>query len=77
MELVDIYNDKHEKLNYTKGRKELSDGEFRLSCFVWIINDKDELLEKLKIIINKGDTILFKASNGMKLFEIVEKLKNN
>lgn len=24
MELVDIYNDKHEKLNYTKGRKELS-----------------------------------------------------
>jgi len=44
MELVDIYNDKHEKLNYTKGRKELSDGEFRLSCFVWIINDKDELL---------------------------------
>jgi hypothetical protein len=37
MELVDIYNDKHEKLNYTKGRKELSDGEFRLSCFVWII----------------------------------------
>ena len=23
MELVDIYNDKHEKLNYTKDRKEL------------------------------------------------------
>ena len=44
MELVDIYNDKHEKLNYTKDRKELLDGEFRLSCFVWIINDKDELL---------------------------------
>lgn len=44
---------------------------------IFYFNDKDELLEKLKIIINKGDTILFKASNGMKLFEIVEKLKNN
>ncbi len=44
MELVDIYNDKHEKLNYTKDRKELIKGEFRLSCFVWIINDNDELL---------------------------------
>lgn len=44
MELVDIYNDKHEKLNYTKDRKELKEGEFRLSCFVFIINDKDELL---------------------------------
>ena len=44
MELVDIYNDKHEKLNYTKDRKELTEGEFRLSCFIWIINDNDELL---------------------------------
>lgn len=44
MELVDIYNNKHEKLNYTKNRKELLEGEYRLSCFVWIINDNDELL---------------------------------
>ena len=47
MELVDIYNNKHEKLNYTKGRKELVEGEFRLSCFVWIINDNDELKKTL------------------------------
>lgn len=53
MELVDIYNDKHEKLNYTKGRKELSDGEFRLSCFVWIINDKDELLIQQRLATAK------------------------
>ena len=45
MEFVDIYNDKHEKMNYTKGKK-LVDGEFRLSCFVWIINDKNEILHK-------------------------------
>lgn len=44
MEYVDIYNNKHEYMGYKKGRKELIDGEFRLSCFVWIINDKDEIL---------------------------------
>ena len=33
MELVDVYNERHEKLNYSKGRKELNDGEYRLSCF--------------------------------------------
>ena len=40
MELVDVYNERHEKLNYSKGRKELNDGEYRLSCFIWVINDK-------------------------------------
>ena len=44
MEYVDIYNDKHEKLGYTKQRNKLEDGEYRLSCFVWILNDKNELL---------------------------------
>ena len=41
MELVDIYNNKHEKMGYSKGRKELTKGEYRLSCFVCIINDNE------------------------------------
>lgn len=44
MELVDIYNDKHKKLNYAKERHSLVKDEYRLSCFIWIINDKDEIL---------------------------------
>ena len=44
MELVDIYNNKHEKLNYTKNRKELIEGEFRLSCFVWVVNENNQIL---------------------------------
>ena len=44
MELVDIYNERHENLGYTKGRKELTEGEYRLSTFIWVINDKDEIL---------------------------------
>ena len=44
MELVDVYNIRHEKLNYEKERKELIDGEYRLSCFIWIINDNDQIL---------------------------------
>lgn len=44
MELVDIYNNRHENLNYKKGRKELVDGEYRISCFIWVINDEDKIL---------------------------------
>ena len=44
MEQVDIYNNKHEKLNYTKGRKELEVGEYRLSCFIWVINSNNQIL---------------------------------
>lgn len=44
MELVDVYNNKHEKLNYEKSRKELVDGEYRLSCFIWVINDQEQIL---------------------------------
>jgi len=38
-------------------------------------NIREELIEKLKNIMEKGDSILFKASNGMKLFEIVQEIK--
>lgn len=44
MELVDVYNKQHENLGYQKGRKELENGEYRLSVFTWIINDNDEIL---------------------------------
>lgn len=44
MELVDIYNDRHEKLNYQKDRNELVKGEYRLSSFIWVINDNNQIL---------------------------------
>ena len=64
MELVDIYNNKHEKLNYTKGRKELVDGEFRLSCFVWIINDNDELLIQQRLASAKNCPNMWETTSG-------------
>ena len=36
--------------------------------------EREELIEKLKNIMEKGDIILFKASNGMKLFEIIQEI---
>lgn len=39
-------------------------------CF----SERDALIENLKNIMEKGDTILFKASNGMKLFEIIQEI---
>jgi len=53
MELVDVYNERHEKLNYSKGRKELNDGEYRLSCFIWVINDKNEILLQQRLATAK------------------------
>ena len=64
MELVDIYNNKHEKLGYTKGRKELIDGEFRLSCFVWIINDNDELLIQQRLASAKTCPNMWETTSG-------------
>ena len=42
---------------------------------IYHFDDKEQLLKKLKDYINPKDVILFKASNGMKLFEVVEELK--
>ena len=42
---------------------------------IFIFNNNEEAINKLKQIISKDDAILFKASNGMKFSEIVEALK--
>ena len=42
---------------------------------IYYFNNKEELLDRIRNTLEKGDCILFKASNGMRLFEIAEKLK--
>ena len=42
---------------------------------VYYASTQDELIEMLKQQIESEDTILVKASNGMRLFDVVEKLK--
>ena len=42
---------------------------------VYYFENKEEILEKLNKLMEKDDVILFKASNGMKFFEIVQTLK--
>jgi len=42
---------------------------------IYYFEDKNEIIKLLEKIITKDDVVLFKASNGMKFFEIVEKLK--
>lgn len=47
MEIVDLYNDKKEKINKTWERqntKEPPQGEYKLNVHVWLINDNNELL---------------------------------
>lgn len=64
MELVDVYNNKHEKMNYTKGRKELEEGEFRLSCFVWIMNSKEQLLIQQRLSTAKTCPNMWETASG-------------
>ena len=64
MELVDIYNNKHELTGLKKERKELQNGEYRLSCFVWIINDKNELLIQQRLASAKKCPNMWETCSG-------------
>ena len=44
MEQVDVYNRFREKTGYVKGRKELNEGEFRISVHIWIIDKQNRIL---------------------------------
>lgn len=41
---------------------------------IFFINNNEEIVEKLNQELQKGDVVLVKASNGMKFFEICQKL---
>ena len=42
---------------------------------MYYFEDKEEMVDLIKQIIQTEDVVLFKASNGMRFFDIVEKLK--
>ena len=42
---------------------------------IYYFENKDEIIEFLKNNITNNDVILFKASNGMKFFELADKVK--
>ena len=49
-----------------------------LSCNgrkAFFFNRKNDLAKKLSVFLKKGDTVLLKASRGMKLEEIINRLK--
>ena len=64
MEFVDVYNNRHEKLNYQKNRKELNNGELRLSSFIWVINDKEEVLIQQRLSNTKKKPNMWGATAG-------------
>ena len=64
MEKVDIYNAQHEKLNYTKERHELEQGEYRLSCFVFIINSEDKILIQQRLATAKKCPNMWEVVSG-------------
>ena len=77
---TEILKNKIDKLfligNYAKfiGKEAESEGYKKEDILYF--EKKEELLKYLKQNLQKGDVVLIKASNGMKLFNIVESLKN-
>ena len=55
--------------------KNIYEGAEKLGDHAIYFETKEEFYEEMHELINKGDTILIKASNGMKFKEIVEKFK--
>ena len=64
MELVDVYNNKHERINIKKDRKKLVNGEFRLSCFVFIINDNGKILIQQRLATAKKCPNMWEVASG-------------
>ena len=59
MELLDLYNNKKEKIGkvYDRDSGEPGRGEYKLSVHVWVVNSKDQFLiqkeaRMLKILVN-------------------------
>lgn len=77
---TEIYKNKIDKLyligNYSKFIGEEAEKEGYKKENIFYFENKEELFNNLKNNLKSGDVILIKASNGMKLFEIAEKLKN-
>ena len=44
MEFVDKYDNKKQPLNITRERYDIVNGEYKLTCHFWILNEKNELL---------------------------------
>ena len=70
--MQDVYNLQKEITGISKYRNEFNDNEYSMSTFIWIVNDKDELLIQLRAstedkpntygitggAVNKGETSL-------------------
>lgn len=72
MDLQDVYNAQKEMTGISKYRNEFNNNEYSMSTFIWIVNNKDELLIQLRAstedkpntygitggAVNKGETSL-------------------
>lgn len=91
LELGDYSEEAHEEVGREVGRK-LFDGLFcygeeskaikrgallvGMKELIYHSNEKQEIAEELKSVLKPGDTIIFKASRGMKLEEIINIYKS-
>lgn len=77
---TEIYQNKIDKLyligNFAKFIGEEAEKEGYEKSNILYFKNREELSKKLEQDLQEGDVVLIKASNGMRLFEIADKLKN-
>ena len=67
MELVDVLDNRNEYTGSIKGRKELSEGEFRNLVHIWIINSKGEFLLQKRSNLKKHFPNKWSVTSGCTL----------
>lgn len=67
MELVDVLDNRNEYTGSIKGRKELSEGEFRNLVHIWIINSKGEFLLQKRSKLKKHFPNKWSVTSGCTL----------
>jgi len=65
-----ICNGENSKYIINQAKEEMDENK------IYYLENKEEIIDLLKNILIPNDTVLFKASNGMKFYELAEKIKN-
>ena len=87
-ELGDYSKELHEKVGKEVAQKNIDilicagdasksiikEAEKNKNIKTYFLNNNEEIVEKLKQELRNGDVVLVKASNGMKFFEICQKV---
>ena len=64
MELVDVYNKRYQRTGVSKVRSDFTGEEYRIACFIWILNSDNKILVQQRLKNEKHYPNLWCATSG-------------